>query len=62
MFWKKQKCNHDWHHLQDAPISDNYGLDIDDGCYIFCSQCDKEELVSIRYWERLKKKQEIMKD
>lgn len=64
MFWikKKNKCNHEWNHLQDTIISDNYGIDFEDGCYIFCSLCEREELVSSRYWERIKKKQEIMKE
>lgn len=63
MFWKKKpKCNHFWYHLQDDYIYINQGnsVDAEDGCWIFCSKCEKEKMVYSNEWQRIKKKQEIL--
>lgn len=63
MFWKRSpKCNHSWHHLQDNFIYVNMGVSVDaeDGCWIFCSKCEREELVYKEEWQRIKRKQEIL--
>lgn len=66
MFWRKKKdeCKHTWHHLQDTFIANNYGgvIDTDDACYIFCPWCKNEKLVYKEEWERIEKKQEIIKE
>jgi len=68
LFWNKRKkdpkksCNHYWYYLQDDDITIDRGacVDIEDGCWIFCSNCEKEMLVYKEKWDRIKKKQEIL--
>lgn len=57
---KKEKCNHKWHHLQDTYICVNHMSDTEDACYIFCSKCELEIMVSPEKWERIEKRQKIM--
>lgn len=61
MFWKKKKCKHHWHYLTKGTI-DIGGISPDPrpACWIFCSECEKEELVFREEWERIEKSQEIM--
>lgn len=62
VFWKK--CKHEWHYLTDDFITSSYGgsVEADRACWIFCTNCEKEELVYRGKWERIKRKQEIMKE
>jgi hypothetical protein len=65
MFWRrKQKCNHEWHYVTDDYITYNAGVEIDleEGCWIICVKCEKEELVCKENWERIKKKQAILNE
>jgi hypothetical protein len=62
-FKKKVRCNHEWHYLKDDYIYINQGnsVDAEDGCWIFCLKCEKDDLVYREEWERIKRKQEIIR-
>lgn len=62
-FRKNFKCNHDWHYLKNDYIYINHGCDVDveDACWIFCLKCEKDKLVHKEEWERINKKQEIIR-
>ncbi|MEE5181123.1 hypothetical protein JDW21_19190 [Bacillus subtilis] len=66
MFWRKKtpKCTHEWHYLKDDFISNNLGtaVDLDDACWILCVKCENEKLVYKEEWERIKRRQEILKE
>ena len=68
MFWRKKRqqieCKHEWHHLQDDYIPNNMGnvVDVDDACWILCVKCEREKLVYKDEWDRIKRKQEILKE
>ncbi|AXF33380.1 hypothetical protein D3Z17_09565 [Bacillus subtilis] len=66
MFWRKKipKCKHEWHYLKDDYIYNNLGaaIDADDACWILCVKCENEKLVYKEEWERVKRKQEILKE
>jgi hypothetical protein len=63
LFKKVCKCKHDWHYLKDDYIYVDNGCDVDveDGCWIFCLKCEQEKLVYKGEWERIKRKQEIIR-
>ena len=65
MFWlkKKEKCKHEWHHLKDSYITSNAGssIDLEDACWILCVKCEDEKLVYLEEWERIVKRQTLLK-
>lgn len=68
MFWpfkrkkKQPQCEHEFHHVVDQFISINQGnsVDLEDGCWIICVKCKKEELVFKENWEHIKRRQEVL--
>lgn len=58
------KCKHEWHYVKDDYIYNNLGavIDADDACWILCVKCENEKLVYKEEWERIKRRQEILKE
>lgn len=63
IFKRKSKCKHEWCYVTKDYIYTNNGCDVDveDACWIFCLKCEKDELVYKEEWERINKKQEIIR-
>lgn len=66
MFWRRKipKCKHEWYYLKEDYIYNSSGcfVDADDACWMFCVKCENEKLVYKEQWERIKRKQEILRE
>lgn len=65
LFKRKERqppCKHEWHYLKHHNIFNNYLYSFDDGCWIICVKCEEEKLVYEEEWDKIKRRQEILKE
>jgi hypothetical protein len=65
MFWRgKYQCKHEWHYLKEDYIYSNAGasVDVEDACWILCVRCEKEKLIHKEEWQRIRRRQDVLRE
>lgn len=59
----KPSCDHEWYYAASDYIYEDNGCDVDaiDACWIFCIKCKDDRLVYKKEWDRIRRKQEIIR-